>query len=1101
MDVLREEGSVVRTYVDRGGTFTDVVTVHDTGQVEISKVRSDEAVVGKLAKGPLIFGTTVATNALLEHKGVRTLLITNKGLADLPFIGDMARPCLFDSNVAWPRPLCDRVLEIEGRMDAKGREIEALEIPYLDLTNIDSVAVVFAHSNVNPAHEVALSEAVKRQSEEDALAVPYIAMGHELCPEVGMLARVETALVDAAITPVLRNSMITDRIPDEALAMRSDASLCKAAELRAPDAVLSGPAGGVLAVAEVARQAGFEKAVGLDMGGTSTDVCRIDAGELPRQEGNVRVAGVRIRRPILEVATIAAGGGSILSEDGLRLSVGPESAGANPGPQCYGRGGPPTLTDAALAAGLLDPHSFSPALDLEEVSLPGPADAYLDIARETMAQAVRRIATARGVDLRDHALVSLGGAAGQHAAEVAARLGIRMVLIHPCASVLSAFGMALSRCEEERSAPVWRKLRDVWKSLPEIIAGLFHTVPNLGQSFVSLELRHLGTDHALEVPLLPNDEVESVFERFGAEHQLRYGFKRSNLSVELVNVRVRTVADRPQSPPIHMDPWWIGEKVLEGPDLIKTATTSIWVPEGWVAFKADGLLKLEHRAVFQPSLPSERTPYAVELWSSRFMSVAEQAGEVLRRLARSVNIRERLDFSCAIFDGDGGLVANAPHIPVHLGAMGETVRDLLARVGEPEGGQAWLCNDPAAGGSHLPDLTVISCLQLGGERFFVASRAHHVDVGGLTPGSMPASSTCLADEGFVVRHRPLLERGALTDLSDLLQDCREPDTVRADLAAQVAANHHAMTLLAELGPPELLVSWMKHLQDVAAEASRATFANLRKGKAEDVIGGVRIHLSIHPSDEQLIVDFTGTGRSHPGNFNAPSAVVRAAVLYSLRSLSSTEIPLNEGSLRDVEIRIPRPSILAPPEGAAVAGGNVETSQRIADLFLRAAGVRAGSQGTMNNLTLGGVWPDGRRWSYYETIGGGSGATLDAPGLSAMQVHMTNTRATDVEVLEHRFPLRVREFSVRRGSGGVGQYPGGDGIVRELEVLAEATASLLATRRAHGAPGLAGASAGLQGEDTIIRATGPEPWRGRQVELKEGDRVRIETPGGGGSGGA
>jgi 5-oxoprolinase (ATP-hydrolysing) len=1082
----RREVAIPRTHVDRGGTFTDVVHFEDDGTARILKVRSDEAVVGRLARGRLTFGTTVATNALLERKGVRTLLLVTCGFADLPRLGDMARPDLFDPDARWPEPLCDRVVEVGGRIDCDGTEIEPLEIPDLDLDGVAAVAVALLNSHRNPTHELALVRSIRERCNA------YVAVGHRVSPEVGYLARVETTLVDAAITPVVRQALEQDQVPPGSLAMRSDGSLSPAPELVAPDAVLSGPAGGVMAVAAVARMAGFARAVGLDMGGTSTDVCRIDAGRLPRREGEVRVAGVRLRRPMLEVETIAAGGGSILWTDGLRMGAGPESAGADPGPQCYGRGGPPTLTDAALVAGLVDPHSFHPPLDMEAVDLPADAEAFLEVAREAMANAVTRIATARGVDLSDHALVAYGGAAGQHAAHVAERLGIRAVLVHPFASVLSAWGQALARREESLVRALWKPFPECWRDLEQTWMALETDLPGLGEVERTVELRHMGTDHPLEIAAATT--AEEVLTAFRTEHRRRYGFDRPAQAVEAVNARVRVRAPRPTLPAAPPDPWGIGTRVVSGPRLLTCPTTAVHVPAGWTARIAEGLLRLDHHQVRPPPRTTERTPLGASLWGHRFMSVAEQSGATLRRLARSVNIRERLDFSCAVFDGGGYLVANAPHIPVHLGAMGESVRDLLRVHPDPDPGQSWLSNDPATGGSHLPDLTVVTPAKLGTHRFFVASRGHHLDVGGLTPGSMPPHSEGLEQEGFVVRNLPLLEGSRLRDIRGALAGCRQMDTVLADLEAQVAANTRAARLLADLAPSEVVAAWMGHLQDVADESMAQVIAALRPGEAEDTIGGVGLRVSLRVVDGALEVDFAGTGGPHRGNLNAPRAVVRAAVLYALRVLVARPIPLNEGALRRVRITVPEPSIVAPPPGAAVAGGNVETSQRLVDLVLRAAGVRAAGQGTMNNLTLGG-----QGWTYYETVGGGQGASARGPGMDAHQVHMTNTRATDAEVMEARLPLRVRRFAIRVDSGGKGRHRGGHGVVREVEVLQPATAALLATRRSGGAPGLAGGGNGAPGRDRVLRSGQWADWDRRSVELEPGDRVRVETPGGGGWG--
>lgn len=1080
-----------RTCVDRGGTFTDVVTVHDDGHVTVRKVPSDAAVVGQLALGPLTFGTTVATNALLERSGVPTLLIVTRGFADLVRIGDMTRPELFDPDATWPEPLCQGVWEVDGRIDAEGRQLEPLSLPPgADLAGFEAVAVVLLNSCRDPAHEEAVGAWIVQRCEALGIPAPFVSLGHRISPEVGYLARIETTLVDASITPILQRAMVRDQIPADALAVRSDGSLVPSGALRAPDAVLSGPAGGVVAVAEVARLAGVERAVGLDMGGTSTDVCLVTAERLPRRGGELRVAGVRLRRPMLEVDTIAAGGGSVLWSDGLRLGVGPRSAGADPGPQCYGRGGPPTLTDAALAAGLIDPHAFDPPLDPDAIALPAEPEAFLEVARGQMAAAIRGLAARRGLDVRDHALVAFGGAAGQHAAHVAAILGIDQVLVHPCAAVLSAWGQALARREEAAVAPLWSPLDRAW---PQVLAAwdrLEADLPPLGEVVRSVELRHAGTDDAIEVFAGDPDTAQRAFR---AQHRARYGFDRSQ-PLEVVNARVRAWAQAPDPPQSPTDPFGLGESIVEGPRRLDAPTTSVWVPGGWRAEIHRGLLRLRRHTRTPRPLPSARTPHAVALWSSRFAAVASRAGAVLERTARSVNIRERRDFSCAVFDARGQLVANAPHVPVHLGAMGATVRDLIARVPDLEPDQHWLCNDPGAGGSHLPDLTVVHPVRWDGRRAFVACRGHHADVGGDTPGSMPPHSTALAQEGFVVRHLPLLQDGQLReDLADHLVGCRQLETVSADLEAQIASNVVAARLLRQLGPADLVARWMDHLQDVAAESLAAVLDRLpRDATATDRIGDVPLAVALRRDGDVLVVDFTGTGGPSAGNLNAPPAVVRAAVLYALRVLAGRDIPLSEGVLRHVALIVPPGSVLDPPPGAAIAGGNVETSQRLVDLLLRATGHLAASAGTMSNLTLGGAG-----WSLYETVGGGQGASARGPGASGRQLHMTNTRATDPEILEARLPLRLRRFALRQGSGGEGLHPGGLGLIRELEVIAPATAALLATRRRRGAAGLGAGGPGAPGQDTTIRRGVRAPWDGAVVQLEPGDRVCVCTPGGGG----
>jgi 5-oxoprolinase (ATP-hydrolysing) len=672
---------------------------------------------------------------------------------------------------------------------------------------------------------------------------------------------------------------------------------------------------------------------------------------------------------------------------------------------------------------------------------------------------------------------------------VAARLGIDTVLVHPCAAVLAAWGQALARREEQAVAPIWAPLTEVAPSLPARADALAAALPALGERSLTVDLRFTGTDHALPIPW--SADAEAVAAAFRDEHRRRYGFDRPQATIEVVNLRARARAPEAPPPAVPDDPWAVGDATVTGPTTLRAPTTTVHVPPGWTARRADGLLRLERQDRAPAAAGTTRTPHGVALWGARFMAVAEQAGAVLQRLARSVNIKERLDFSCAVFDEAGGLVANAPHIPVHLGAMGETVRDVLRHEQDLPDGACWLTNDPSAGGSHLPDLTVVTAVAHEGRRFFVASRGHHVDVGGLTPGSMPPTSARLADEGLVFRRVRL---DGDVDWDVLLAGSRQPDTVRADLEAQRACNHAAAAALRALGPADLLATWMAHLQDVADEAVGRLIDGLVAGAAADALDGIPLRLALRPAGGRLTVDLAGTGGPHPGNLNAPPAVVRAAVLYALRVLVDAPIPLNEGALRRVDLALPPGSLVDPPAGAAIVGGNVETSQRVAELVLRAAGARAAGQGTMNNLTLGGPG-----WSLYETLGGGQGASPRGPGLSGRQVHMTNTRATDVEVLETRLPLRVRRFSVRRGSGGDGAHRGGEGLIRELELLAPGAAALLATRRGRGAPGLDGGGAGAPGVDQLVRDGVSVAWDGRPVALGPGDRVRVASPGGGGWG--
>jgi 5-oxoprolinase (ATP-hydrolysing) len=1076
---------VARTFVDRGGTFTDVVLVEDDGRVSASKVPSDVAVVGELARGALVFGTTVATNALLESTPARVLLVVTPGFADLAWIGDMRRPKLFDPDALRPAPPVLRVVELPGRLDANGGVLE----PFADLDDplddVDAVAIVLLFGPRRPEVELRVLDQVRARRPD-----LHVAVGHRLAPELGYVERIETTLLDAAFTPVLRRALLRDRLAPGTLAVRSDASLVLAEDLSAADAALSGPAAGVLAVEAVARAAGFRHAVGLDMGGTSTDVCRVDVGRLPRRSGALVVAGRAVRRPALEVHTIAAGGGSILGNDGVSLTVGPRSAGADPGPMCRGRGGPPTLTDAALLAGLVDPTAFEPPLRADLVQVPGSPDRFLDVAREAMAGAIRALATEKGLSLAGHALVAYGGAAGQHAAAVAERVGIDVVLVHPLAGVLCALGQTLARREEVAHDAVWQRLSDV--DLHARFAALRARLPAWDDVTFEADLRRTGTDDVVPIVWTPDVDLATFVARFRAEITARTGLADPSGDVEVVTVRARARdAAAGDLPVVDDDGFGLGGDVVLGPRVLFAPTTSVAVPAGWTARRDRGILRLERVERAVAVAEDARTPHGVALWRARFAAVAEDAGAVLRRLARSTSIKERLDFSCAVFDADGALVASAPHVPVHLGAMGGTVRDLIAAVPDAPDGASYLTNDPAAGGSHLPDLTVVTPVVVDGRRFFLACRGHHVDVGGSTPGSMPTHAARLADEGLVFRRVPL---DGDVDWSALLAGCRLPDVVRDDLCAQIAANRHAARALRALGSGALLATWMAHLLDASEQATRARIADLEPGSATDTLDGVPLRVRVDRVGDRVRVDFTGTGGPSPTNRNAPVAVVKAAILYVLAVRQGGDLPLDEGALRCVDLVLPAGSIVDPPPGAAVSGGNVETSQRLVDLVLRATGARAASQGTMNNLTIGG--PD---WAFYETIGGGLGASPDRDGASGRQVHMTNTRITDPEVLELRLPLRVRRFELRRGSGGAGVRRGGDGLVREIEVLRPCSASLLASWRPDGAPGLDGGAPGSPGHATVLRGGFARGWGGEPVSLAAGDRVCVETPGGGGSG--
>jgi 5-oxoprolinase (ATP-hydrolysing) len=1184
-----------RFAIDRGGTFTDCVAISPSGALYTRKLLSSDRspveavhallrdVAGWRAGDPLPpcevrIGTTLATNALLERRGVPTLLATTRGLGDLLEIGTQERPELFALAIEKPPLLHARALELPGRVDASGKELEALDevaaresLAAARRDGRDAIAVLGIHASRFPEWEQRVA-ALAREA-----GFGHVVASHEIAAEQGMLARGQTAVADAYLTPLLRAHLaaLAAELPGASLRfMQSSGGLTDAIRFRGPSALLSGPAGGVIGAAHAARDAGFASAIGFDMGGTSTDVALIARGE-PERAFETAVAGIRVKAPMLRVHTIAAGGGSICRFDGVRLSVGPESAGADPGPLCYGRphARELTLSDANFWLGRLPAEHFPFPLRREPVArallalqqafaqagIPRTLDeiaaGFVEIANAAMAQAIAEVSIARGVDPRELALVAFGGAAGQHACAVARRLGIRTVVLHPLAGLLSAHGIALA----PRS---WDGQRDAGGvslagggGTPASVRALLDELAREGVAALVregeaaaacraerfLDLRYQGAETALAVAAPADGRWDAAFER---SHRERFGYARSARGIEVTAARVRVTAAGsvvPDAmpvaapalarPPAWCEAWfpglgrsrarWLeraalapGERVL-GPALVLDDASTLVLDPGFRAERlANGTLAVREvarplGASATPEPRDARDPVRIEVAGNRFMSIAEQMGAVLRNTAVSVNIKERLDYSCAVFDASGGLVANAPHIPVHLGAMGATVRAVAARFPALRDGDAIATNDPAEGGSHLPDVTVVSPVFADGAlRFFVASRGHQADIGGSAPGSMPADSRTLADEGVVIRSFPLVTDGAFDEagLRALLASgrfpARSPDDNVADLEAMLAANRAGARLLRELVAEEgadAVAALMRALKDAAARKVSRELARLGDGERafEDRLDdGTKIRVRLRLAGGRGEIDFAGSGAAHAGNLNAARAVVEAAVIYALRCLVAERIPLNGGCLAPVTLLVPPGSLLDPPAGAAVVGGNVETSQRVVDALLGAMGVAAASQGTMNNLAFGDA-----TFGYYETLGGGAGATPAAHGASAVHTHMTNTRITDPEVLESRAPVLVREFSVRRGSGGAGRWHGGDGLVRELEARAPLTASLLTERRVLAPWGAAGGGDGARGENWRVCTDGTrERLPGRAtVALAPGERLRIETPGGGGWG--
>lgn len=1130
-------------------------------------------------------GTTRGTNALLTRRGARTAFVTTRGLGDVLRIGTQARPRLFELAIQKPAPLFERVIEVDERLAADGTVLvapspdavrEALAEALRD--GVETLAICLLHADRNDAHERLVASIAR----EVGFVEPRVSA--EVAPIPRLLWRGETTVLDAYLQPVLRDYLERVRVGLGAPAtvseepalrlMTSAGGLVAPASFTGKDAVLSGPAGGAVGVAHVAAALGIEAAIGFDMGGTSTDVCRVADGRVELTYESEK-AGVRIAAPMIAIETVAAGGGSVCWFDGVRLRVGPDSAGAEPGPACYGRGGPLTVTDLNLLLGRIPPRDFPFPLDvaaaegrldaLREAVLRSPfgramsreelALGLLAINGENVVRAIRAITSQRGVDPRAHALVAFGGAGPQHACDIARRLGIRRVVIHPFAGLLSAFGLAQAevRRRVRRGAP----FRDVQEkaALDALLLDLERearaAVVRQGVSPAdvtverAVDLRYVGQDAFLTLaPPSDGDHARA----FAEEHRRLFGYAQEGRELELVAAHVEAIGRRaplavttPQpglaatSPrehvQVHFDrgaprrtPLWTRETlgpglVLEGPAIVCQGGATVLVEPGFrlEVHPSGALLLDDERGPLEERASAELDPVRLELFTSRFTTIAEEMGNVLRRTASSVNVKERLDFSAAIFTADGDLVVNAPHIPVHLGAMSETVRSVLREVDDLGPGDVVVTNDPYRGGSHLPDVTVVSPVhdRHGARLFFVANRAHHAEIGGIVPGSMPPASRSLADEGVVLRHVKLVHRGVsredalLARLTEGPHPSRRPADNLADLQAQLAANQAGaralLALCAELGA-DVVAAYMKHLEAASAARVRIALAKLgtrRLSCRDHLDDGTPLAVTIDVADGAATLDFTGTGPVSAGNLNANRAITSAAVLYVVRCLLDDDVPLNAGVLEPIRIVIPRGCLLDPVEGSdaahtpAVVGGNVETSQRIVDVLLGALGLAAASQGSMNNLTFGDA-----SFGYYETLCGGAGATPDADGADAVHTHMTNTRLTDVEVLERRFPVRLRRFAIRPGSGGTGAHRGGCGVVRELEALAPLSVSLLSERRGPYAPfGLAGGGPGALGANRVLRRDGLVEELPAKVsfEVAPGDRILVETPGGGGYG--
>ena len=1170
--------------IDRGGTFTDVVAHCSDGTVRIDKLLSDNPGqyadaalegIGRIlaAEGGTLeevrMGTTVATNALLERKGEKLALLITKGFGDALRIGYQARPEIFARNIVLPSMLYERVVEVDERIGADGEIIRPLDevraradLEILRAQGIDALAIVLMHGWRFTSHEARLAAIAGE------LGFGQVSVSHQVAPLIKLVGRGDTTVVDAYLSPVLRRyvDVVAAGLVAEAKLsfMQSNGGLTDARSFRGKDAILSGPAGGVVGMVAASTPHGCDRLIGFDMGGTSTDVSHY-AGRFELGDENM-VAGVRIRAPMMQIHTIAAGGGSICRFDGMRFRVGPESAGARPGPACYRAGGPLTVTDCNLFLGRISPAHFPAVfgpdgdqpLDpeaararLEDIadalvgakSLEEIADGFLEIAVDNMAAAIRKISIARGHDVTRYTLACFGGAGGQHACQVADALGMERFLIHPFAGVLSAYGIGLAEVKSIRDAS-W--LRPLGEDFSDGLAALEEAArADLAEQGVAkgaitfrrrARLRTPGSDTTIDLDVGPPEAMRAAFE---ALHRERFGYiENDEPVVDALSVEAVASTDTPfaaPSPPgagaaaIEAGGWVAYRRdeladgqAIAGPALILEASSTTVIEPGWRAERAtDGTLVLARAVPLERAhaVGTDVDPVRLEIFNNLFMAIAEEMGVALQSTATSVNIKERLDFSCAIFDADGALIANAPHIPVHLGSMGESIRTIVDSRGEGRDGRgirrddAYVLNDPYRGGTHLPDITVIVPVFYGDEpepSAFVAARGHHADIGGIAPGSMPPDSRSIEDEGVLIDNELLVDqrhfreaemRGLLTTGE---HPARNPGRNISDLKAQLAAcirGAHSLAGAASDYGPHVVAAYMDHVLANAEESVRRLLDRLDDGEFDyemDNGAFVRVKIIVDKEARAATFDFTGTSAQLPDNFNAPFSIVRAASLYVVRTLIDDVIPMNDGCLRPIRLVVPDGSMLKPAFPAAVVAGNVETSQVVTDALFAATGRLAPSQGTMNNFTFGNL-----AHQYYETIAGGAGAGPEFDGASAVQTHMTNSRLTDPEILETRLPVRLDEFAIRRGSGGIGAHKGGDGVVRKVTFLEPMAANILANRRRVPPSGLAGGGDALPGRNWVARTDGSVEMltATESAEMDVGDTFVIETPGGGGFGNA
>ncbi|MBX9687594.1 MAG: hydantoinase B/oxoprolinase family protein [Candidatus Obscuribacterales bacterium] len=1193
-------------WIDRGGTFTDIIARLPDGRLLCSKrlsesadgldpalcgikeiLNSESADLSQL--GLLRMGTTLGTNALLERKGARTVFVCTKGFADAVRIAYQNRPDIFALEIKLPEMIFEELIEFDERLSASGEllikpDLESLRIELKKSFDkgIRSCAIALMHAYKFPQHEK-----LARSIAAD-IGFKQISVSNECAALMKLISRADTTLVDAYLTPILKEyieKLESSLKSKQIFFMQSNGGLAQAGIFRGKDSIVSGPAGGLLGAIKVARACGFQSLISFDMGGTSTDVSHF-AGDLEHIY-DAEIAGMRIRAPMMDIHTVAAGGGSVLSFDGSRYRVGPDSAGANPGPLSYRRNGPLTLTDANLLLGRIQPDYFprlfgpkaDEALDLravqrkfEELSAEiqkqtgdrrGPEEVaygFIKIAVAKMANAIKHVSVQRGHDLRDCVLICFGGAGAQHACLIAEELGMSKILIHPLAGLLSAYGIGLAetrlqkeleineilaQCDEENLNAL---IQHYGKQLSDSLCSSGISLEEQ-KSIINAHISMAGSDYSLPVRFSNKSEMRKEFLE---KHKKRYGFidqqrelLLSQLSIQVLGENTELVKNplseieedskitgkslslytgekRQECPLFSRAQLKVGD-CISGPALITETNTTTVLDPGWKAEKLeDGSLLLsntkalsqEKKAVYFQTEAAKQSPDPVllELFNNLFSFIAEQMGLTLQNTSHSVNIKERLDFSCALFDAEGNLVANAPHIPVHLGSMGESVKSLIFNAGSSmQAGDAYANNDPYNGGTHLPDITIISPFFDDHQKeilFFVASRGHHADIGGISPGSMPAESSSIEEEGVLFQNELVMRQGEILQerVRELLYSAgypaRNPEQNLADLKAQLAANNRGIEQLKELiskWGKDTVLAYMQHVQDNAEACVRKAIRLLSSGSSSGLMDDgsrISVEISIDKENACAFIDFSGTSEQSKSNFNAPLAVCKAAVLYVFRTLVRDEIPLNAGCFRPLVLKVPQGCLLNPLYPAPVVAGNVETSQAIVDQLYAALGIMAASQGGMNNLSFGN-----EKYQYYETICGGTGAGAAFDGAGPVQSHMTNSRLTDPEVLESRFPVLLESFAIRKGSGGEGKHKGGDGALRRIRFLEKMSASILSNHRTHGPAGLFGGKAGLPGRNLLIKADGSTINLGFRAsfELEQGDCLQIETPGGGGFG--